>query len=103
MFVGDDAVSAALQQASDANGELLYVNKYGEQKPRSEVEELQVNRKTQKFALDYLTDVRTSVPATVEGGKIPNDMSADQVLISVLSPILITHLITLLRRNLLRS
>ena len=78
VFVGDDAVSAALQQASDANGELLYVNKYGEQKPRSEVEDLLVNRKTQKFALDDLTDVRTSVPATVEGGRIPNDMSADQ-------------------------
>ena len=78
VYVGDDAVSAALQQASDDNSELLYVNKYGELKPRSEVEDLLVNRKTQKFALDDLTDVRTSVPATVSGSKIPNDMSADQ-------------------------
>jgi len=78
VFVGDDAVSAALQQASDNNGELLYVNKYGELKPRSEVEDLLVNRKTQKFALDDLTDIRTSVPASVVGTKIPNDMSADQ-------------------------
>jgi len=78
VFVGDDAVSAALQQASDDNGELLYVNKYGELKPRSEVEDLLVNRKTQKFALDDLTDIRTSVPASVVGSKIPNDMSADQ-------------------------
>ena len=40
VFVGDDAVSAALQQATDENGELRYVNKYGELKPRSEVEDL---------------------------------------------------------------
>ena len=78
VYVGDDSVSAALQQASDDNSELLFVNKYGELKPRSEVEDLLVNRKTQKFALDDLTDVRTSVPATVGGSKIPNDMSADQ-------------------------
>ena len=37
-----------------------------------------VNRKTQKFSLDDLTDVRTSVPATVEGAKLPNDLTADQ-------------------------
>ena len=80
MFVGDDAVTAALQQATDENQELLYVNKYGELKPRSEVEDLLVNRKTQKFALDDLTDVRTSVPATITGGSLPNslDLSSDQ-------------------------
>ena len=80
VFVGDDAVSAALQQATDENGELRYVNKYGELKPRSEVEDLLVNRKTQKFALDDLTDVRTSVPATVTGGDLPAslDLSSDQ-------------------------
>ena len=80
VFVGDDAVTAALQQATDENQELLYVNKYGELKPRSEVEDLLVNRKTQKFALDDLTDVRTSVPATITGGSLPNslDLSSDQ-------------------------
>ena len=80
VFVGDDAVSAALQQSTDENAELLYVNKYGELKPRSEVEDLLVNRKTQKFAFDDLTDVRTSVPATVTGGDLPAavDLSADQ-------------------------
>jgi hypothetical protein len=56
----------------------LYVNKYGVLKPFSEVEDLLVNRKTQKFSLDDLTDVRTSVPATVEGAKLPNDLTADQ-------------------------
>jgi len=69
VFVGEDQVNAALQQATDENGELLYVNKYGELKPFSEVEDLLVNRKTQKFALDDLTDIRTSTPATVSGVK----------------------------------
>jgi len=78
VFVGDDQVNPALQQATDDNQELLYVNKYGTLKPFSEVEDLLVNRKTQKFSLDDLTDVRTSVPATVEGAKLPNDLTADQ-------------------------
>jgi len=78
VFVGDDQVNPALQQATDENQELLYVNKYGVLKPFSEVEDLLVNRKTQKFSLDDLTDVRTSVPATVEGAKLPNDLTADQ-------------------------
>ena len=78
VFVGDDQVNPALQQATDDNQELLYVNKYGVLKPFSEVEDLLVNRKTQKFSLDDLTDVRTSVPATVEGAKLPNDLTADQ-------------------------
>ncbi len=80
VYVGDDQVNAALQQATDENGELLYVNKYGELRPFSEVEDLLVNRKTQKFNLDDLTDIRTSTPATVTGGKnlLGADLSADQ-------------------------
>jgi flagellar hook-basal body protein len=78
VFVGDDQVNPALQQATDENGEKMFVNKYGVLKPFSEVEDLLVNRKTQKFSLDDLNDVRTSVPATVEGAKLPNDLTADQ-------------------------
>ena len=80
MFIGEDEVSAALQQSTDANGELLYVNKYGDLKPFSEVEDSLVNRKTLKFSLDDLTDKRTSAPATVTGGKnaLSADLSADQ-------------------------
>ena len=78
VFVGDDQVNPALQQVTDENLEEVYVNKYGVLKPFSEVEDLLVNRKTQKFALDDLTDVRTSVPATVVGSKLPNDLTADQ-------------------------
>ena len=80
VFVGDDPVSAALQQATDANGELLFVNKYGALQPLSAVEDLLVNRKTQKFALDDLADIRTSVPAALTGGTLLNglDLSSDQ-------------------------
>ncbi len=78
VFVGDDQVNPALQQATDDNGEGLYVNKYGVLKPFSQVEDLLVNRKTMKFSLDDLNDVRTSVPATVSGAKLPNDLTADQ-------------------------
>lgn len=81
VFVGDDQVNAALQQSTDDNGELLYVNKYGELKPFSEVEDSLVNRKTLKFSLDDLTDLRTSAPATVTGAKNSlspiADLSAD--------------------------
>ena len=73
VYVGDTLVNAALQQATDtATGEPLYVNKYGELKPLSQVSDLLVNTKTQKFALTDLTDVRTSAPATVSGGLAPN-------------------------------
>ena len=77
VFVGDDQVNAALQQSTDANGELLYVNKYGELKPFSEVEDSLVNRKTLKFSLDDLTDLRTSAPATVTGVKNSLSPTAD--------------------------
>jgi flagellar hook-basal body protein len=69
VFVGDDQVNAALQQSTDANGELLFVNKYGDLRPFSEVEDSLVNRKTLKFSLDDLTDLRTSDPATITGSK----------------------------------
>ena len=48
------------------------VNKYGQLKPESEVSDLLVNAKTQKFSLNQLTDKRSSEPATVTGGKAPN-------------------------------
>ena len=73
VYVGETLVNAALQQATDTTtGEPLFVNKYGELKPLSQVSDLLVNQKTQKFALTDLTDVRTSAPATVSGGLAPN-------------------------------
>ena len=69
VYVGDTLVAAALQQATDPTGEKMYVNKYGQLKPESEVGDLLVNAKTQKFSLNQLTDQRTSEPATISGGK----------------------------------
>jgi flagellar hook-basal body protein len=77
VYVGDKLVSASLQQATNTTGELMYVNKYGELKAKSdfktptEIAELNssFSKKTVKFSLDDLTDVRTSVPATVTAGK----------------------------------
>jgi len=72
VYVGDTLVAAALQQATSTTGEKLYVNKYGKLKPESEVGDLLVNAKTQKFSLNQLTDQRTSEPATVTGGLAPH-------------------------------
>jgi hypothetical protein len=73
VYVGDTLVAAALQQATDSTtGEKLYVNKYGQLKPESEVSDLLVNSKTQKFSLNQLTDQRASEPAMVTGGLAPH-------------------------------
>ena len=72
VYVGDTLVAAALQQATDSStGEKLYVNKYGQLKPESQVSDLLVNSKTQKFSLNQLTDLRSSEPATVSGSLAP--------------------------------
>ena len=80
VYVGDKLVSASLQQATNNLGEPMYVNKYGELKAKSdfktpdEIEQLNNSfaKKTIKFSLDQLTDVRTSQPATVVGGSAIN-------------------------------
>ena len=72
VYVGDTLVAAALQQATDSStGEKMYVNKYGQLKPESQVSDLLVNSKTQKFSLNQLTDKRSSEPATVSGSLAP--------------------------------
>ena len=76
VYVGDKLVNASLQQATNETGELMYVNKYGELRAKSdfktpeEIAELNssFSKKTIKFSLDDLTDVRTSQPAAVTGG-----------------------------------
>ncbi len=80
VYVGDKLVNASLQQATNSTGEPMYVNKYGELKAKSDFktpEEIaQLNssfsKKTIKFSLDQLTDVRTSEPAAVTGGSAIN-------------------------------
>jgi flagellar hook-basal body protein len=76
VYVGDKLVSASLQQATNGVGEPMYVNKYGELKAKSDfttpeqIAELNssFSKKTIKFSLDNLTDIRTSQPATVTAG-----------------------------------
>jgi len=71
VYVGDTLVAASLQQATDTQGQPLYVNKYGDLKPESEVADLLTNTKTAKFSLNDLKDLRTSVAAMVTGGNAP--------------------------------
>ncbi len=67
VFVGEDAVNASLQQATDANGAKLYVNQYGQTAPYSQVKDELTTAKTQLFSLNDLTDKRNSVPAGITG------------------------------------
>ena len=72
VFVGEDPVNASLQQASNANGEKLYVNQYGQLAPYSQVKDELTTAKTMLFSLNDLTDTRKSVPAAVSGKSITN-------------------------------
>ena len=69
VFVGDNQVNASLTQGVDDNGSKLYVDKYGRLSPASALsaDQTQLNVKTQMLELNYLTDSRGSVPATVSG------------------------------------
>ena len=67
VFVGEDQVSAALAQSTDVNGDLQYVNQYGQIKSYKDVKDELTTAKTQLISLDELTDKRTSTPASVTG------------------------------------
>ena len=67
VYVGNDLVAASLVQASNKNGEKLYVNQYGEIQPYSVVKDELTTAKTQLFSLDELTDKKTSVAASITG------------------------------------
>jgi flagellar hook-basal body protein len=66
-FVGDTQVKPALQQATDAVGGNLFVNKYGDVLPKSDPRVVPSTGTTELFSLDQLTDVRSSSPATALG------------------------------------
>jgi flagellar hook-basal body protein len=70
VYIGESLVSASLQQSTNDSNEKMYVNKYGQLKPESEVSDLLVNAKTKMFSLDDLSDVRTSVPASITGNSL---------------------------------
>ena len=75
VFVGEDQVSAALAQSTDINGDLQYVNQYGQIKPYKEVKDELTTAKTQLISLNELTDKRTSIPAGVTGISSSVDLS----------------------------
>ncbi|PIT72028.1 flagellar hook-basal body complex protein [Limnohabitans sp. B9-3] len=76
VYVGDQLVDASLQQATNKTGDVMYVNKYGELKAKEDFKtpdeiaalNSSFSKKTYKFSLDQLNDVRTSQPAAVTGG-----------------------------------
>ena len=67
VFVGEDQVQAAIAQSTDANGDLQYVNQYGQIKSYNEVKDELTTAKTQLISLDELTDKRISGPAAITG------------------------------------
>jgi flagellar hook-basal body protein len=104
VYVGDKLVNASLQQATNSTGEPMYVNKYGALKAKSdfktpeEIAELNssFSKKTIKFSLDQLTDIRTSQPAAVTGGSAINlgTGSNDGVDLSTYNPLSKSDLLT---------
>ena len=78
VYVGDDQVSAALAQSTDLNGDLQYVNQYGQIKSYKEVKDELTTAKTQLISLDELTDKRTSAPASISGVASQVDLSGGE-------------------------
>ncbi|MEY3460938.1 MAG: Flagellar hook protein FlgE, partial [Pseudomonadota bacterium] len=83
VFVGEEQLTASLQQATDENGEPRFVNMYGETKPLSAVKESIVNTKTKMFALDDLTNTQVSKAAALRGTAVvdlvPTDVSTTAI------------------------
>ena len=75
VYVGDDAVAASLVQSTNANGEKMYTNQYGQIKPFSQVKDELTTNKTQLFSLDEMTDKRVSTAAKVTGTAVTADLS----------------------------
>jgi flagellar hook protein FlgE len=67
VYVGSTEVKPSLMQASDKNGQALYVNKYGDIKPASAVQDELVTGKTMMFSLNELKDQRVSQAASLHG------------------------------------
>lgn len=66
-YVGDTQVKPALQQATDKNGTALYINKYGEVRPRTDASVVPSSGKTELYTLNEQTKTQPSVPATAQG------------------------------------
>jgi len=71
-YVGDTQVKPSLQQATTNTGVELYVNKYGDIKPRSDSSVTPPSGTVAMYTLDQLTDVRKSAPAPAVGETLNN-------------------------------
>lgn len=71
-YVGDTQVKPSLQQATTNTGVELYVNKYGDIKPRSDSSVTPPSGTVAMYTLDQLTDVRKSAPAPAVGETLSN-------------------------------
>ena len=72
-FVGDTQVKPALQQASNSTGSELFVNKYGDIRPKSDPSVTPPSGTVAMYTLDQLTDVRNSTPAPAVGSPLNSD------------------------------
>jgi flagellar hook-basal body protein len=84
-FVGDTEVKPALQQATDAMGSKLFVNKYGDVLPKGDPRVVPSSGTTEMFSLDELTDVRTSTPAKAVGAALPDTVYKEGVFVTPLT------------------
>jgi flagellar hook-basal body protein len=72
-FVGDTQVKPALQQATDAVGNTLFVNKYGDVLPKTDPRVIPSSGTTEMYSLDQLTDTRQSSPAAAISAPLSNN------------------------------
>jgi flagellar hook-basal body protein len=70
-FVGDTQVKPSLQQATTASGIELFVNKYGDIRPKSDSSVTPPSGTVAMYTLDQLNDVRKSTPAPAVGASLP--------------------------------
>ena len=71
-YVGDTQVKPSLQQATDASGAELFVNKYGEIRPKTDTSVTPPSGTVAMYTLDQLTDVRNSTPAPAVADALAN-------------------------------
>ncbi len=71
-YVGDTQVKPSLQQATDNTGVELFVNKYGEIKPKNDPAVTPPSGTVSMYTLDQLTDVRKSSPAPAVANSLGN-------------------------------
>ncbi|MEK0416487.1 MAG: Flagellar hook protein FlgE [Pseudomonadota bacterium] len=69
-YVGDTQVKPALQQATDKTQSPLYVNKYGDVRPKSDPSVIPSSGTTEMYTLDQQTDSRSSTAASVTGNAV---------------------------------